>query len=223
MIDIPKLREKIEKKVQKGEKKIFRCRAITRDHKTPYRVRILCRSENELDTVKKAATAVAIDGARVLRDQLYPVKVNNVRTDAILQPSGEMKEDVVAALNGGNKTQVAKVSWLSARQARKAYGSMVVFFTRGSESERFLREGFINVGEESAYVRVFEPNCGPPRCYNCQGTGHKAFSCKESRRCGNCAQVGHSHSECIVSEPKCALCSGPHSMTSRACPRSHGI
>ena len=52
-----------------------------------------------------------MEGARVLRDQLYPVKVNNARTDAVLQPNGDIKEDIVSALNDSNKTQVAKVSW----------------------------------------------------------------------------------------------------------------
>ena len=54
--------------------------------------------------VKQAAITTAVEGARVLQDQLYPVKVNNVRTDAILQPNGEIREDAVAALNDNNNT-----------------------------------------------------------------------------------------------------------------------
>ena len=44
----------------------------------------MCRSEEELDIVKDEAAAVAVKGVRVLRDQLYPVKINNVRTDTVL-------------------------------------------------------------------------------------------------------------------------------------------
>ena len=109
--------------------------------------------------VRRAATATVVEGARVLRDQLYPVKINNVRTDAILQPNGIIREDALAALNDTNNTQLAKLSWLSSRHVRKAYGSMVVFFTKGSEATRFLRDGFLTVGGESAYVRVFEVGC----------------------------------------------------------------
>ena len=131
-------------------------------------------------------------GARILRDQLYPVKVNNARTDAVLLPLGELREDIVLALNDDNDTQVAKVSWLSSRHARKAYSSMVIFLKKRSEAERFLYKGYIDVSGESASVRVFKPSFRPPRCYNCQGTGHKAYSCKEAQRCENCAQTGHS-------------------------------
>ena len=55
----------------------------------------------------------------------------------------------------------------------------------------FLNERYMNMGGESAFIRVFEPGTGPPRCYNCQGLGHKAFSCKDLQRCGKCAQIGH--------------------------------
>ena len=168
-IDAVAVRKRIEDEVQKGEDKTFKCRAITRDNRTKQRLRILCRGEEELDMIKRAATATVMEGARVLRDQLYPVKINNVRTDAILQPNGLIKEDALATLNDSNNTQLAKLSWLSSRHVRKAYGSMVVFFTRKSEAARFLRDGFFTVGGESAYAHVFEPNTGPPRCYNCQG------------------------------------------------------
>ena len=74
--DIPVLRERIEKEIQKGENKTFQCKAIVKVHQTQPRVRILCRDEKELNTVREAAIAVTTEGARVLRDQLYPVKVN---------------------------------------------------------------------------------------------------------------------------------------------------
>ena len=56
----------------------------------------------------------------------------------------------MVALNNSNNTQVAKLSWLSSRRTRKAYGSMVVFFTKGSEAAKFLNERYMNVGGESA-------------------------------------------------------------------------
>ena len=73
---------------------------------------------------------------------------------------------------------------------------MVLFFTKRLEAKRFLRDRFFTIGGESAYVWVFEPSIGPPRCYNCQGVGHKAYSYKEAQRYDKCAQVGHSWTTC---------------------------
>ena len=39
---------------------------------------------------------------------------------------------------------------------------MVVFLRKGPEAERFLNEGFFNVGGELALVCVFEPSFEPP-------------------------------------------------------------
>ena len=68
---------------------------------------------------------------------------------------------------------------------------MVIFFIKGLKAARFLRDSFFTVDNKLAYVWVFKPNTGPPQCYNCQGLGHKAFSCKEAKKCGKCAQEGH--------------------------------
>ena len=98
-MNIPELRQRIENEIQKSENKTFQCKAVVKDQRTPYRVRILCRSEEELDVVKKAATEVTTEGVRILRDQLYPVKVNNARANAVLQPDGTIQEDIVSILN----------------------------------------------------------------------------------------------------------------------------
>ena len=83
-VNVVAVRKRIQDKVYKREDKAFKCRAITRDNRIKQQLRILCWGEEELDVVKRAATATVIKGARVLWDQLDPVKINNVRTDAIL-------------------------------------------------------------------------------------------------------------------------------------------
>ena len=85
------------------------------------------------------------------RGQLNPIKINNVKADAVIS-NGVLREDLVRILNGSNKIEIANVSWLNSRNAAKAYGSIVVIFTKGSEAERFLRERRFFVGEESALV-----------------------------------------------------------------------
>ena len=44
----------------------------------------MCWSKKELNIIKNAATIAAGKGARILKDQIYLIKVNNVRTDAVL-------------------------------------------------------------------------------------------------------------------------------------------
>ena len=112
-INMAMLGKKIEEEIQKINQ-TFQCKAITQDHRTQDRVQILCRNEEELDTVKRVATTTAVEGAKVLRDQLYLIKLNNVRANAVLS-NGVIKEDLLPALNDSNKTQIAKISRLSGR------------------------------------------------------------------------------------------------------------
>ena len=51
-----------------------------------------------------------MEGVRVLQSQLCPVKINNVRTDAILQLNGIIKKNALAVLNNNNNMQLIKLS-----------------------------------------------------------------------------------------------------------------
>lgn len=62
----------------------WRCRAVTVDPKNTNRIRIACRDEAEHQLVKKVAEAKIGGGARVLRDELYPIKVDSVNRTAVL-------------------------------------------------------------------------------------------------------------------------------------------
>ena len=46
------VRRKMEEEIQKGENKAFKCRAVIKGHRIKQRLRILCRSEAELEIVK---------------------------------------------------------------------------------------------------------------------------------------------------------------------------
>ena len=63
--DLVALRKKIEWEVQKQDEK-FRVKAVIKDRRSPDRLRILCRNEEELKNVKSAAAAIAMQGAHVL-------------------------------------------------------------------------------------------------------------------------------------------------------------
>jgi hypothetical protein len=212
------IRTIVEKEIRAGEgQNNWRCRAVTRDAKNASRVRITCRDESELHMVKQVAETRIAPGIRILRDELYPVKVDHVNRLAILDTNGDVQAGAAEALSHENETTVAKIGWLSDKTVAKAYGSIVVYLTKGSDAGRFLREGYFHVAGESGYARVFERRPRPERCYNCQEPGHKAFQCKNAQRCARCANGGHHHRECTAAVLKCVPCGGPHESYSRNC------
>jgi hypothetical protein len=128
----------------------------------------------------------------------------------VLDEDGEVRASVKEMLEKENDVKIAKLSWLSRKDALKAYGSMVVYVTKRADAARLLEGQYFDVDGESAFTRVFEPRHGPMQCFKCLGLGHKAFSCTGPQLCSRCAQPGHRHSECQTDSPKCAVCSGPH-------------
>jgi hypothetical protein len=50
---------------------------VIKDARNTERSRVACRDEAELQRVKEAAKKTAVNGVRVLRDQLHQVKVDN--------------------------------------------------------------------------------------------------------------------------------------------------
>jgi uncharacterized paraquat-inducible protein A len=123
----------------------------------------------------------------------------------------------VEALGVENEVHIAKIAWLSKKDAGKAYGSMAVHLTKNSEAKRLLDNQYFHLAGESAYTSVFSPREGPIQCYNCQEIGHKAFACKKPQSCGRCATQGHHHKDRQTAVMKCVLCKGPHESFSRNC------
>lgn len=212
------IRRAIEEEIRTMEgQEHWRCVAVSKDARNYDRIRVTCRDETELQRVKKAAEKTAVMGVRVLRDQLYPVKVDNANRTAILDQDGKVLPGATEALGKENDVHIAKIAWLSRKDIGKAYGSMVVYVTKGSDAARLLQGQYFHMAGESAYTRVFEPRYGPLQCYKCQELGHKAFSCTKPQVCARCAQTGHHHSECRAAIPKCVPCGGPHESFSKNC------
>jgi hypothetical protein len=195
----------------------WRCRAVTVDPKNTHRIRIACRDETEHQLVKKVAEAKVGAGARVLRDELYPIKVDSVNKAAVLDDKGEIRAEAIAAFGEENNTTVAKIAWLSSKENAKAYGSMVVYLTKSADARRLLTDGFFHAGGESGVTSTFEYRPRPMQCYNCQEIGHKAFQCKSVQKCARCAAEGHRHSSCDQTILKCIPCGGPHESYSKNC------
>ena len=82
--------------------------------------------------------------------------MDNVNRLAVLDENEEIRAGAAEAFGQENETTVAKIGWLSKKNIAKAYGSMVVYLTKGSDASRVLREGFFHVAEESGYAGIFE-------------------------------------------------------------------
>lgn len=218
------VREVIEKKMRgTAETSTWRCAAVTKDMKNPARIRVACRNESELQKVKEAAERVLITGARVLRDQLYQIKVDNANRTEVLEKDGSIRADAVEKLGKENNVKIAKIAWISDKDNGKAYGSMIVYVTRSSEVVRLLQGQYFDLAGESAFTRPCKPRIGPVQCYNCQNMGHKAFACRNPQVCGKCAKEGHHHSSCQEAIPQCVPCGGPHESYSKNCRVTHPL
>ncbi|KJZ70964.1 hypothetical protein HIM_09668 [Hirsutella minnesotensis 3608] len=70
--------------------------------------------------VKEAAQETVARGARVLRDQLYSVKVDNAKRIAVLDAEGNVLPGAAETLGAENNVTIAKITWLSNREKAKA-------------------------------------------------------------------------------------------------------
>lgn len=156
----------------------WRCRAVTVGPKNTSRIRIACRDEDEHRLVRKVVEAKIDTGVRVLRGELYLIKVDIVNKAAVLDEKDEIRVGAAAAFSEENEATVAKIAWLSRTESEKAYGSMVVYPTKGTDARMLLADGFFHAGGESGVTSAFEYRPCPMQCYNCQELGHKAFQCK---------------------------------------------
>ena len=152
-----------------------------------------------------------------MRDQLYPVKVDNANRTAVLDVDRNILPGIAEALGTENEVNIVKIAWLSRKDMGKAYGSMVVYVTKSSEAKRLLEGQYFHLAGESAYTTMFAPREGPTQYFNCQEIGHKAYAYKKPQVYGKYTRQGHHHKTYQAAEPKCILCSGPHESFNRNC------
>ncbi|CRK19861.1 hypothetical protein BN1723_011991, partial [Verticillium longisporum] len=123
----------------------WRCLAVTKDSKKS-RIRIACRNEEELKLVKRVVESKLPREARMLRDDLYRVKVNYVKRTVVLDEKDKIRIDIAKQIGQENNVQIAKISWLSINGPPKEYGSMAVYLTKASDAEKLLTDRFIRSG-----------------------------------------------------------------------------
>lgn len=216
------IRRAIENEIRTGEgRENWRCVAVVKDPRNVDRIRVIARNETELQLVKEAAQKTALPGVRVFRDQLYPVKIDNINREAVIDAAGNILPGAAEVLGEENEVTIAQMIWLSRKDTDKTHGSMVIYVTKSSDAEKLLREQYFHAAGESAYTRIYVRQEGPVQCYNCQELGHKAFSCRKPQVCAICADQGHYHKECHGRVPKCVPCGGPHESFSKNCRVRH--
>jgi hypothetical protein len=71
----------------------------------------------------------------------------------VLDESDEIRVGAAAAFSEGNETTFGKIAWLSRKESAKAYVSMVVYLTKGTDARRLLAVGFFHAGGESGVTK----------------------------------------------------------------------
>ncbi|KAF4625100.1 hypothetical protein G7Y89_g13069 [Cudoniella acicularis] len=88
------VRAAVEKEIRiMDEYGSWRCRAVTVDPKNTNWIKIACRNEAEHKLVKRVVETKVGAGVRVLRDELYPIKVDNVKRTAVLDKNNESEQE----------------------------------------------------------------------------------------------------------------------------------
>ena len=80
----------------------WRCRTVTVDPKNTHLIRIACCDEAEHQLVKKVTEVKIGEGAQVLRDELYPIKVDSVNKAVVLYEKDEVRSGATAAFSEEN-------------------------------------------------------------------------------------------------------------------------
>ena len=117
---VGELRRAIEQEVRMKEGgENWRCAAVAKDPRNHNRIRITGRDEEEIQLMKEAATKTAVPGARVLRDQLHPVKVDNANRLGVLDAAGAVLAGAAEALGTENEVNIAKIAYSAGRTPTK--------------------------------------------------------------------------------------------------------
>ncbi|EGU88694.1 hypothetical protein FOXB_00787 [Fusarium oxysporum f. sp. conglutinans Fo5176] len=93
-------------------------------------------------------------GARVLRDQLYPIKVDNMNRMVVFDQEFNVLPGAMEISSQENEVQIAKVAWLSRKVNPKAYGSMVVYLTKSTDARDYCRNTTFSL-QMNRHIRVY--------------------------------------------------------------------
>lgn len=98
-----KLTAKARENLQTGSR--VETSGISAMKETADRIKVICRDETEMQLVEQTAQKTSTKSARVLRDQLYPVKVDGADRTAVLDLNGNILSGAMEALGKENDRQ----------------------------------------------------------------------------------------------------------------------
>lgn len=130
--------------------------AVTISLRDPNWIRIVYHDKAKYQLVKKVVEEKIRTGAWVLQDELYLLKVDSVKKSAVLDKNYNILVGTAAALGKENETIVARITWLSSKEAVKLYKLIVVYLTKGSDVQRLLADRYFYIRGESRITSVFK-------------------------------------------------------------------
>ncbi|PNH26458.1 hypothetical protein VD0002_g5596 [Verticillium dahliae] len=112
----------------------WRCKTVTVGAKNANRMNIVCRDEAEHSMVNQAPEKMELaSGMRVFRDELYPVKVDNVSRTAVLDENGNVRPGESQAFGQENDATVAATVPLPGREIL-----LMSVYVQGHDAEALL-------------------------------------------------------------------------------------
>ena len=125
-----------------------------------------------------------------------PLELDN---DALTAAIGLPCHRLLSALNKGKPTTLVKVNVVAEEQKKE-----------------ILANG-IRIGRQHVRAIPYKDESSALLCYNCNGVGHIAKSCKKEKQCRRCGGL-HLAANCTAAEAKCSNCGEEHEATNPACP-----
>ena len=94
--------------------------------------------------------------AQVQSTTFYPIKVDNVNANAVLDlTTGRVLPNVASSICEENRNfSISKIGWLS--QSGKKYGSIVLYLKEESQVNAMIARGFLEVGGKSGITQAWK-------------------------------------------------------------------
>ncbi|KAI4732297.1 hypothetical protein E4T50_17119 [Aureobasidium sp. EXF-12298] len=164
----------------------------------------------------------AMPGARIRGETWFPIKVDGISKNVVLDPSRgpkNLKPEVVTNFATDNSKDnidctAMKAVWIS-RPSDKVNGSMIVWLKKREAAAYLLKKMTVIFGPTAGFAAPYQPKENNDPCFNCNTYGHYQFKCKKPAKCGHCSG-NHQSRECMdKNNLKCPACNGPHSIMDR--------
>ncbi len=110
------------------------------------------------------------------------------------------------------------VTRLTTKETNKPTGTIKITLEDPANRNTLVKTG-LQIDAMFFQVEAAKQNVAPVQCFQCLNFNHVAKYCKEKQqKCVRCGE-DHKSDQCIADKEICRNCKGPHSATSKDCPR----